>query len=209
MNRPVLASAVTTLLCLSGGLLIGGGGAALLTNLPGHAPIQTIGVLAGLIVIVGIFGGGGLWGWRMARLHNFPDTRRAAVVGGLAFGIGVALAAVLLPQLRALVQRNMLPQAPVHVVFTTVFVPMMFLVSTIGATALLLVSGKRINWLGSGVLVGLVAAIAFLVVDLLLDALGMRVGGPRAAERVTMLSVAFLSSAAGAFAAGAVLGRVL
>lgn len=209
MRRPILSSAVATVVCLSGGLLLGAGGAALLTDLPLHAPAQTMNLVAGLIAFLGVFGGGALWGWRMSSIHNFPHRRWATVVSGLTFAFAVMLATFLPLGLRAFIQRQPFPHMPIHVIFTTVFVPTMFLVSTVGATAMLSVSGKRTNALGSGLLCGLTAALAFLIVDLILDGLGMRVGAPRAAERFTMLSVVFVSSAAGAFAGGLVLGSIL
>jgi hypothetical protein len=86
---------------------------------------------------------------------------------------------------------------------------MTFLVATLGGSAILLVSGDRTQWFRSALATGLAASLSFLIVDLVLDILGMRVGAPGAAERVTMLTVAFLGSAAAAFWGGAVLGRTL
>jgi hypothetical protein len=124
--------------------------------------------------------------------------------------LGVIGAGFLLHALeRVLVERHRLAGVPVHVIFTLLFVPATFLVATIGCSAILLVSGNRANWIRSAVLTGLAACLSFLIVDLLLDSLGMRVGAPRAAERFTMLTVAVLGSTAAAFSAGAILGRFL
>ena len=56
---------------------------------------------------------------------------------------------------------------------------------------------------------GLTASLSFLIVDLVLDSVGMRVGAPRAVEHSTMLTVAFLGSTAAALSAGGILGPFL
>ena len=53
------------------------------------------------------------------------------------------------------------------------------------------------------------AAIAFFVVDLVMDALGWRVGAPDAARRATVLTAAGLGSLATVLAAGGAIGGVL
>src|SRR5438477_464070 len=58
----------------------------------------------------------------------------------------------------------------------------------------------------AGVLAG---GAAFLAVDLLMDALGWRVGAPGAAEHFTMLTVMFSGDFVAALAAGAVIGLLL
>jgi len=55
----------------------------------------------------------------------------------------------------------------------------------------------------------LAAVIAFLAVDVLMYALGWRVGAPNAAKRATMLVVTMLSASAAAIAAGAAIGAML
>lgn len=205
MKRPILASAVITVVSLMGGVIVGVGIVALVDRLPFHAPNQTL----FLLVMIPIFGGGALWGFLLTRIHGLPNKMGAAIAGSLSFGLGVIGAARLLGALeRVLVAQHRLPGVPIHVIFTLLFVPATFLVATIGSSVILLVSGNRARWFLSALTAGAAAALSFLVVDLLLDALGFRVGAPRAAERATMLTVAFLSSAAAAFSAGAILGYV-
>ena len=206
MKRPVLASAVITAASLMGGMIVGVGIGTLVDKLPFHAPDQTLVLLA----IIPIFGGGALWGFLVTRIHGLPNRMGASVAGSLSFGSGVIGAATLLGSLeRVLVEGHRLPGVPIHIIFTLLFVPATFLVATIGASAILLVSNNRVRWFPSALTAGVAAALSFLVVDLLLDALGFRVRAPRAAERATMLTVAFLSSATAAFSGGAILGRVL
>jgi hypothetical protein len=206
MKRLALASALVTAAALMGGMIVGMAIVVLVDRLPFHAPEQSL-VLLGIIPI---FGGGALWGFLLTRIHSLPNRMGTAVAGSLSFGFGVIGAANLLGGLeRVLVAGHRLPGIPVHVIFTLLFVPATFLVATLGASAILLASGNRARWFLSALATGAGAALSFLVVDLILDALGFRVGAPRAQERATMLTVAFLSSAAAAFSAGGILSHVL
>jgi hypothetical protein len=54
--------------------------------------------------------------------------------------------------------------------------------------------------------VGLVASVAFLVVNLVMDASGWVMGAPGAAKRATMLVVMFVGDLGSALAGGAALG---
>src|SRR3990172_2328917 len=189
MKRSIFASAVITTVTLMGGMIVGMAIGVLVDRMPFHAPDQTLILLA----IIPIFGGGALWGSLLTRIHGIPNRTGAAIAGGLSFGLGVIGAAILLGALeRVLVEQLRLRSVPIHVVFTLLFVPATFLVATIEGSAILLVSGNRTRWLGSALATGVAAALSFLIVDLLLDALGWRVGAPRAAERATMLTIAFL-----------------
>jgi len=208
MKRPVLASVVVTAVSLMGGVIVGVGIGigAMVNSLPFHAPEQTL----ILLVSIPIFGGGALWGSLLTRIHNLPNRMRATIAGSLSFGFGVIGAAILLGTLeRVLVEQHRLPGVPIHVIFSLLFVPSTFLVTTLGCSAVLLASGNQTNWFRSALTTGLVASLSFLIMDLFLDTLGMRVGAPRAAESATMLTVAFLSSVAAVFSAGAILGRLL
>lgn len=206
MKHSTLASAVITAASLMGSVLAGLGIATLVQGLPFHASDQTL----LLLVLIPLFGGGAIWGFLLARFHGLPNTKGASIAGSLSFGVGVIGVADLLGSLeRVLVQGHRLPGVPIHVKFTLLFVPATFLIATIGASAILLVSGNRVRWFPSALVAGAAAALSFLAVDLLLDALGFRVGAPHAVERATMLTVAFLGSAAAALSAGASLGRFL
>lgn len=206
MKRSVLMSAVATTLSLMGGVIVGVTIGVLADRLPFHAPDQTL----ILLVIIPIFGGGAFWGFLLTRIHGIPNRMGTCIAGSLSFGLGVIGSAVLLLRLeRILVGQHRLSGVPIHVIFTLLFVPATFLVATIGGGAMLLVSGHRANWFRSALLTGLTASLSFLIMDLFLDRIGMRVGAPRAVERFTMLTVAFLGLTAAAFAAGVILGLVL
>ena len=206
MKHAMLASAVITAASLMGGVLAGLAIVTLVKDLAFHATDQTL----VLLVIIPLFGGGAFWGFLLARFHGLPNRKGASIAGSLSFGVGVIGAADLLGSLeRVLVQGHRLPGVPIHVIFTLLFVPATFLVATVGASAILLVSGSRVRWFPSALAAGVAAALSFLAVDLLLDALGFRVGAPHAVERATMLTVAFLGSTGAALSAGASLGRFL
>ena len=197
MKRPVLTSAIVTVVCLIGGMFIG------VAIIPREQNID-------FLVSISIFGGGALWASLLARIHNFPNRKGVFLAGGLSFWLAVLGAINLLRVLeRVLVGQHRLPGVPVHNIFALLFVPATFLVATIGSSAILIVSSNRARWFPSALATGAAAALSFLIVDQVLDALGLRVGAPRAAERATMLTVAFLSLAAAAFSAGAILGRFL
>ncbi len=110
---------------------------------------------------------------------------------------------------RAIVERGQGPDLPVHIVFTILFVPAAFFIAGAGGLALGLAERNLRLGLQLAVGGGLSAAIAFLLVNLLMDALGWRVGAPGAAERATMLTVMMAGNLAAALAGGGILGYQL
>jgi len=197
---------VATFGSLIGGVILGAGIVALVNRLPFHIPDQT----ALLLAVIPMFGGGALWGFLLTRIHKLPNRTGASIAGSLSFGLGMIGAINLLGALeRILVAQLRSAGLPIHNIFTLLFVPVTFLVATVGGCAILFVSGDRTHWFRSALATGLAASLSFLIMDLVLDALGMRVGAPRAVEHATMLTVASLGSAAATFAGGAILGRVL
>ena len=146
MKRPVLASAVVTVVALMGGVSVGVAIATLVGWLPFHAPDQAL----ILLIMIPVFGGGALWGILLTRIHRLPHRTGASIAGILSFGLGVIGAANLLHNLeRILVGQHRLSGVPVHIIFTMLFVPATFLVATIGSSAILLVSGTRAHWIRS------------------------------------------------------------
>jgi len=210
VKRLVVNSALATALALFGGMFLGVAIGSLLHGLPFHAAEQTKVALASIPALVGTIGGGALWGYLLARIHRIQDTKRMSVAGGISFGPAVVASGLLLSTLeRALVEQGRLPGMPIHVVFTLLFVPSTFLVAAVGGFAMALGSRNQPQWFRFTLTTGVPAALAFLVVNLAMDSVGWRVGGPRAAERATMLTVMFLGASAAALSAGAVLGSLL
>lgn len=208
--RPALQGAVATVLTLFGGLLLGTAvGFWVFESLPGHSVISPSALhisLAALPAFIGFLGGSAVWGVWMGRIAGSVEPRRMAMAGMLGFApitlvLGIGLSAVepfVIEQIGALF--------PVHRIFTLMFVPSAFLIA--GMSAWAVGRGLRCQPLAHSLLwrVGGAAAIAFLIVNLVMEFSGWVVGGPNAAERYTMLTVMFLGNVGAALAGGAVLG---
>lgn len=203
-------SALLTALYLLGSQLLGLLGGFALNGLPMHIPEATKNVLSALPVLALMFAGGAFWGRALARLTSLGETRRMAWAGALTFAPGVILAGFVLNMLEvALVERGGGPDLPVHVLFTMLFVPAAFIVAGLGSLSLGIAQRDWALAIRLGLLAGFSAAFAFLVIDLLMDSLGWRVGAPGAAQRATMLTVMMLGNLGAALAGGAVVGSIL
>ncbi len=194
---------------LAGGLLLAVGvGAGIDRFLVLPAPLAH--VPSGLLALVVVSAAGAGWGWTIGRQQGLPDLRRVAWAGAFGYGPAVLLVAIALTQLeRLLVEQGAAQGLPIHVVFAMVFVPAVLLVASLGGIALAI--GLR-HWTLAwplGVGAGVSAAVAFLGVDLAMQALGWQVGAPAAARRATMLTVTLLGCGAAALAAGATIGAIL
>ncbi|MEP7356385.1 MAG: hypothetical protein ABI847_04045 [Anaerolineales bacterium] len=158
------------------------------------------------MLLVGCGLAGGLWGRSLARLAGLPNARRVAWASGLAFGPLTVVAILGLTRGESLfVEERLAGAVPIHIVFAVLFTLSAFFVT--GGTALAAGWAAR-GWrygLQSGLWAGLAAALAFLLSDQVQDALGRRVGAPRAEETATMLTVALLGNVIAAFAGGAVM----
>ncbi len=210
IQQVAIRSGLATGLFLFGGLLVGFVAAVGLSGLPMHLPESARTLLAMVIIlsIVGFASAG--WGRAMARLTGASQPRRMIKAGILSFGPSLVLAGFILSSLEvAIVERGNGPDLPIHMVFTILFVPAVFLVAGLGGLALGLAQGEwRLAWrcaLGSG----LAGSMAFLVIVLAMDQIGYRVGAPGAAERATMLTVMMTGNLGAALAGGAALGALL
>jgi hypothetical protein len=99
---------------------------------------------------------------------------------------------------------------PIHIVYGMLFVPATFFVAS--ASAWILGVGLRRTVAERRLLAlrgGLAAAAAYLVVYLLMELAGWKVGAPNAGRRATMLVVTALGSLAAALGGGAAIGAVL
>jgi hypothetical protein len=210
MRQIAIRGAGLTAFYLSGGFLLGFLSASMFFGLPMHLPESTRIILAFVIILLSLTISGGAWGRGMARLIEAGEPRRMTWAGMLSFGPAVILAVLVLGRLeRLVVEEGAGPALPVHNVFTILFVPAVFVVVSLVSLVMgLAAGGGRNAWrpaLGSG----LAGCAAFLVVDLVMDQLGYRVGAPGAAERATMLTVMFAGSLGASLVGGAVLGMLL
>lgn len=215
MDRPVrrsrlnaaLGGAGVTMLALLGGMVMGFALGATVFPLVEHSMREPLAIaLAAFAANLGTLGGSALWGVGMARLAQVQAYRRAAWAG---IGGFVPITIVVGLGLRAAEPLVFRSAVPMHRLFTLLFVPSAALVAGVASLAL----GWALGWgraaLPLALRVGLAAALAFLVVNLGMEALGWQVGGPRAAERNTMLTVLFVSSLGSAVGGGATLGLSL
>jgi len=202
-----ILSAALTVLALGGGLMASFMvGSVTSQALEGRVPSTLTYTLAALVSSASMLSGGALWGVGMAHLARVPASRRAAWAGSLGFVPITALLAVGLAAAEPIVFRANLP---VYRLFTVLFVPSAGLIAGTSSLAL----GWALGWGRAApalaLRVGLTAALAFLAVDLGMEALGWQVGGPGAAERATMLTVLIISNLGAALAGGAMLGLSL
>jgi hypothetical protein len=210
--QPTPASiALLTVGYLFGGFLVGIGlGFAIGT--PGHGAFQMVrNIVAGILAVTGMSVAAARWGRAIALRTNAPDVRRATLAGALSFGPAALLVGLALTGAEvAIVGQGRGPKVPIHVLYGFLFVPGSFVIASV--SALILGVGLRRR---GGELVrlalttGVAACAAYLVIYLLMDAAGWRVGGPDAAKRATMLVVTGLGSLGAAFAGGAAMGSVL
>ena len=210
--RPSLAGAVFTALSLVGGIVLGIVVGNFVFNLfPGHNfpnPSPVAMAVAAVPALMGMFIGSAVWGVLMGRLAQVSpnDWRRMALAGGLSFAPTTIGLALLLQIVEPIALREYGDWLPLYRLFTVLFVPTAFVIA--GVSAWSIGVGLRNRPLAWRLLwqVGLVAALAFLAVNLLMESLGWVVGAPRAAERFTMLTVMSLGNLGAALAGGALMG---
>jgi hypothetical protein len=212
-GRSLITGAVFTTLPLLGGLLLGIVVGNIVFNLmPGHSitnpsPVAT--AVSAIPALTCMFFGSALWGVLMGRMARADDLRRMALAGGLGFApIAIGLG-ILLQVVEPIALREYGRWLPLHRLFTVLFVPTAFMIAGVSAFAIGI--GLRNRPLAWQLMwkIGLVAAVAFLIVNLSMEASGWVVGAPRAAERFTMLTVMFVSNFGAALAGGAAMGLLL
>jgi hypothetical protein len=202
-----ILGAALTVLALDGGLIVSFMvGHVISQALEGRLPSPLSLALTVIVSSASMLGGCAFWGVGMARLARIQVSKRAAWAGILGFLPITVLLALGLQVAEPIVFSSNLP---LHRLFTLLFVPSAGLIA--GASSLAL--GGALGWGRAApalaLRVGLTAALAFLVVDLGMEALGWQVGGPGAAERATMLTVLFAGNLGAALAGGAMLGMTL
>jgi hypothetical protein len=213
ISRLVVSSALATALWLIGGLLLGGAiGEIVFQLLPGHSltnPSPVHMLLAALPALLGMLAGSAEWGLWMGRLAGATDQRRMAVAGAAGFAPITIVLGLALSLLEPVAVEKLGVRFPISRIFTLLFVPTAFLIGGVGAWAIGMGLRDKPLARSLGWRAGLVAAISFLCVNLLMELLGWRVGAPGAAQRATMLTVMLVSNLGAALAAGPAIGFVL
>lgn len=209
----VIRGAVYTVVSLFGGLIVGGLiGNAVFNALPGHSilhPSASHIALSTVLALGVMLAGSGLWGILMGKLAGVPQQWRMAMAGALGFAPITIILGIVLSQLEPIAVEQLGAQIPIHRLFTYLFVPTAFLIAAVGAGAIGWgVNGRFLAW-RMGWQVGLVGGLAFLLVNLVMEAMGWQVGSPDAAERFTMLTVMAIGDLAAALAGGGMMGWLL
>jgi hypothetical protein len=132
-----------------------------------------------------------------------------AIAGALGFAPITLALALLLQVIEPIALEQFGAVIPLHRLFTLLFVPTAFLIAGVSAWAIGI--GLRDKMLAQSLLwrVGFAAAIAFLIINLVMESAGWVVGAPNAAERFTMLTVMFVGDLGAAMVGGAMIGRML
>lgn len=202
--RVATLGATLTVIVLAGGLIAGFiGGFATFQALSGRVPDALTFTLALLVFSTSTLLGSALWGVGMARLVHVQALQRAAWAGMLGF---LPITLLLIFGLQAAEPLVFRTNLPLHRLFTLLFVPSAGLIA--GTSSLAVGWALRLGPTAPGLAlrVSHTAALAFLAVNLGMEALGWQVGGPGAAERATMLTVLFVSNLGAALVGRAMLG---
>jgi hypothetical protein len=207
----VIRSALVTPLCLIVTFFIGALlGDLIFFGLPGHIQDEPKAALAALPALACTIAGGALWGRAIAGIVHMGAARRMMWAGALGYAPTLLLVGITLTVLEKLiVEQRRGPDIPIHVVFTLLFTAAALVVAAVGALALGVALRRSNLMLRLAIGSGLAAGITFLVVDLMLDGVGYRVGAPGAAERATMITVVLTGNVAASLAAGDVIGLLL
>jgi hypothetical protein len=203
-----IAAAAITARDLIGGIVIAVALGSLADALP--LPFVARRVFDGVVALCVTVLAGRLWGRDMAMLAHHPDPHGTARLTALSVGPAILAAGAILAAIEPVaVARATRAGYSIHFVYSVLFVPITGIVAAVGAFALGVGLNGRTLGLRLAANAGAVALLTFLAVDLLMYALGWRVGAPNAARRATMLVVTALSASAAAIAAGGAIGARL
>jgi hypothetical protein len=208
--RIALSAAARTALLLVGGLIAAIAlGNLISSGLEGHAAAALRDTAAAIPAIAVMAIASGLWGASMGRLAGYRSRRRMVWAGILGFVPVTIGSSVLLLVIEPVALRLWGESIPIHRLYTLLFVPTAFLITTTMTFALCVgleagSAGRRL-----ALRAGLAGAAAFLIIDALMEAAGWVVGAPGAVQRLTMLTVTFTGDLGAALAAGAVIGHEL
>ena len=209
-SRVALRGALTTALHLVGGMAIGLLLGFAASGLPLHFSEVIKNALAAIVVLGFLAIVSVRWAASLLSVAGLNLPRRVARIAGLSFAGAFLVAGIGLSRLEFLiVERGVGPRIPIHVLFTLLFVPATILVVGIVGFVFGRELGGRRFGMELAVRCAIPAGLAFLLIDIGMDALGRRVGAPGAAERATMLTVMLIGSLGAALAGGAALATRL
>lgn len=152
---------------------------------------------------------GAMWARQIGRIFGWQSSIKLGLVGALGVTLPIVVAITVLGILEQDLINLSFDGWRMHILFGLLFVPTAFLITAIGTGTLGLVIGDWHLARRLALACGLTAALTFLVVMVIFDLLGMRVGAPGAAERATMMVVTLVGMWAAALTGNATLAWVL
>lgn len=147
------------------------------------------GIVGVVLVLLGFGMVGALWSRALTRIAQVPHKRHLFVATAAVNTIGTIALFVVLGALEVDLVQNGNTTLPLHNLYTLLFVPAAFISGAVmGATLGFGIAGAqmalRLSWRGA-----LASAAAYLVLNIVQDLLGRRVGTLLAAETATMVTV--------------------
>ena len=160
-----------------------------------------------LLMGLGAFIGGTFWARSVLQAPMSGKIWRAAITSGIAFGIMIFLAGYTLESFEQdLFRRNLLNALGIHSQFVGLFSIAIFLVVWITSSVMAFqVTGGRPALL-YGLVTAVVCVLVFIIVDVVMYALGWRVGHIDFPERPTMTTVTGLGLLAAVLVGGTIIG---
>lgn len=152
---------------------------------------------------------GALWGRSLARVTGHGEPLRWMAAGAVGFGVVSTLAIAALNTLEQNLVWFLVRNYETHMVFGVAFALAALVIA--GSTGLILglALGHRRPALQLALGAGLSAALTFTLVAVVMDLAGMRVGGPGAADRATMIVVSLLGMWSAGIVGTVVIGLIV
>ncbi len=167
-------------------------------------------VLLFFVMGLGAFVGGTLWAKSVIQIAEPGKLWNRALLSGLVFGVSVFIAAYSLEIIeRDLFYRNLLNAPGSHMQFVVLFSIAIFLVAGLTSTVLAAQTMERRKAIRYGLITALSCVALFIMIDLLMFALGWRVGHPDFPERSTMLTVMMVGLGISLLVGGTLIGVLI
>jgi hypothetical protein len=208
-SRIVWRSAISGLILTLGSLATG-----VVAMRLGQAVGQLVGdavgrIVGAVLILLGLGMVGALWVRVLTRVAKVPHTRRLLIATAVVNALGTIALVMVLGALEEDLVENGHTTLAVHNLYTLLFVSAALISGAVMGTIVgLCVGGAqmalRLMWRGA-----FASAIAYLILNVLQDVLGRRVGGPNAGETATMITVTLVCNIGSAMALSVALVRGL
>lgn len=205
-----LRAAGITVRDLYGGLVVAVAVGSVVDQLTRFLPILPRRAAAAICALAVLILIGRLWGRDIAKLLSIADTKSAEKRAAWGFAVPVIIVGIVLSVSEPFaVARGASAGLPIHTVYKILFVSSTLFLVTTATYALIRGFANSAEAMSIALRIGIVAAATFLVIAVVMQALGWQVGAPNAAHRATMIVVTLTSVLGATLAAGATLGYFL